>query len=164
LIEIPEALQSLYKSPGVVKYPDSILFKKSVEIESPSDYNDFVDEMISKMTQFRGIGMSAPQCGRSLRIIAIKPGGSSLVLYNPKIVSSTGMTKSREGCLSLPGLQVDVERSKFVKVKWIDQDGKRQAKKFRGLEAIVIQHEIDHLDGILITDKAIEGSLTWISH
>lgn len=103
--------------------------------------------------------MAAPQVGLLQRIIAVdttrsQAEGISLIMFNPKIISSEGRKKTTEGCLSLPGRSIVVKRSKRIKVRYQNIEGEELVQEFRNLQAIVIQHEIDHLNGKLMTDYA----------
>jgi peptide deformylase len=109
--------------------------------------------------------LSAPQIGVLERVILYQNYAKELViLVNPKIVSSKGETVSKgEGCLSVPGVRKDVRRAKVIKVEAFDEQGKKIKIKANGMEAIILQHEIDHLDGILFIDRANQGAETHIS-
>lgn len=107
------------------------------------------------------VGVAAPQVGVNKRIIAVSllrdyedENFRTVAMINPEILeSSDERDTENEGCLSVPGEHGDVERSRTIKVRYLDQSGKTQTLLFRGLSARIIQHEIDHLDGVLFTDK-----------
>jgi len=102
----------------------------------------------------RGLGLSAIQLGFTLRIFIMKlNNGEWIEIINPKIFNRYTGIISREGCLSLPGKSVDVHRKKYIEVGWVDGKRKKKHAIFKGLEAIIFQHEYDHLEGILIIDK-----------
>jgi len=101
-----------------------------------------------------GIGLAAPQVGVSERIIVIDIGDGLIVVINPRIVEASGSEVDIEGCLSIPGISGYVERAARVVVEGLDERGKPLRMEAESLLARVFQHEIDHLDGILFTDKA----------
>ena len=112
---------------------------------------------IFKPMQHRGTGLAAPQIGIRLRIIYVKSGGNDFSMINPEIIHDGGLSWFKEACFSLPQTlekngSINICRAKRIKVKFTDSDNKERIMKFDGLVAKTIQHEIDHLDGILITD------------
>ena len=116
------------------------------------------DELIEIMTAERGIGIAAPQVGICKRLIIVSTKNGIEAFANPKMISaSLRKVDSEEGCLSIPGVIGKVKRHASIKIKALDRYGKRIQRKATGLEAIIFQHEIDHLDGILFIDR-IEGS------
>lgn len=113
------------------------------------------DDMKATMFANDGLGLAAPQIGISKRIIVVRlvpNNDDTLILINPEVVSSEGKIRGSESCLSLPGISVVLERAERIVVKALDIQGEESAKTFEGLMAVVLQHEIDHLNGILITD------------
>jgi len=103
-----------------------------------------------------GIGLAAPQIGQLLRIIVVKPNPKekTLILINPEIKKfSRKKDVMAEGCLSLPNIEAPVERAVKITVQALDLNGRKIKIKAKGLSARVIQHEVDHLEGILIVDK-----------
>jgi peptide deformylase len=120
---------------------------------------ELVDEMFRLMHDGDGIGLAAPQVGESVRLVVFETQEDRGALINPVIVSREGSDVGTEGCLSLPNLNGDVERATEITVKYIDENGKKQTKTWQDLTARVVQHEMDHLDGILFTDRAIKGTL-----
>lgn len=113
-----------------------------------------------------GVGIAAPQIGHLVRAIVVDvtwlpprkgkqppKGHGPMALLNPKIVRSEGTIRFREGCLSIPEFLADVQRSSFVRVEGIDRAGNPTAYESEGFEAVALQHEIDHLDGILFLDR-----------
>ena len=105
-------------------------------------------------------GLAAPQLGLPLRVIALKSGCAAKVIVNPEIVSvSTKSLTVREGCLSIPGVNIGITRP--ISCEWIGQDehGHKIKGKASGMDARALQHEVDHLDGILITDRAAQEQL-----
>ena len=101
------------------------------------------------------IVLAAPQIGILERLFVYSAENSKGVIINPKIVNRSGVTLNEEGCLSLPNVLVDVERSEFVEVEGVDLNGNPITVKESGIGAVVIQHEMDHLDGVLITDYGV---------
>jgi len=111
-------------------------------------------DMIKTMEAKDGLGLAAPQVGHSLRIIAIIYPTGSFALINPRIIRKSFKKEiMEEGCLSLPELRKDIKRSAKITVKALDVDGKQIKMVAEGLIARIIQHEVDHLNGILISDK-----------
>lgn len=114
-----------------------------------------LDDMEGTMHVFEGIGIAAPQVGESLRLAVVCLGELPVQLVNPEIVwKSDEQVLGDEGCLSLPGVRVVVPRANSIKVAFTDRDGQRQEWRLSGLDARVVQHEVDHLDGVLILDYA----------
>jgi len=117
-----------------------------------------VPRMLATMYQAPGIGLAAPQVGEGLRLVVIDLAREGeepapMVLVNPEILAaSTELAIREEGCLSLPGQYADVERPARVKVRWREVDGTRKEQEADGLLATCLQHEIDHLDGVMFTD------------
>jgi peptide deformylase len=115
-----------------------------------------------------GVGLAAPQIGVPLRAVAVdvtrKPpsgrppakGHGLVLLLNPRVVKAEGEKKFREGCLSIPDFLADVRRAAWVRVEGRDGEGREQAVEADGLEAVCLQHEIDHLDGILFLDRVAD--------
>lgn len=116
--------------------------------------SSMIDEMFETMYSNNGIGLAAPQIGINKRFVIIDIDGlKKYVMINP-IINSIDEEKEKhhEGCLSLPGGGADVERPKTVTVTWIDLEKNIHTETFSGLMAVCVQHEIDHLDGILFID------------
>jgi peptide deformylase len=115
-----------------------------------------VARMAGLMRDAFGMGLAAPQLGISQRLLVYTVGSDApvLALVNPEIEWSSDESESLdEGCLSIPGITVDVERPVFIRVRALDEEGEERVVEASGLEARVIQHEIDHLDGVLILDR-----------
>ncbi len=123
----------------------------------------FVEDMAETMYLERGIGLAAPQVGVSKRVLVMdvpregpdgEPDGESHLTFiiNPELVAREGTQVYEEGCLSFPGLLAEVTRSKRVTLRYQDVTGARQERVLEGLEAVCIQHEIDHLDGITFVE------------
>ena len=118
------------------------------------EIKQIVSDMVESMWHQVGIGLAAPQVGISLRILVMDDGkGGAQALINPAITDRGGSVREEEGCLSLPGIFADVERSKWIRVAALDDEGRPMAFEAQGLRAKVIQHEIDHLDGVLFIDR-----------
>ena len=115
----------------------------------------FLDDMAETMYKFDGIGLAAPQVGRAIRAVVIDIGNSKLLeLINPEILAKEGACVDSEGCLSVPGIFGDVERPEKVTVEYMTRYGKRRKIEADALLARCIQHELDHLNGILFIDVA----------
>lgn len=116
----------------------------------------FIEDLVEAMSAYDGVGIAAPQVGVAKRIIVVKTKTGPEVFVNPKIISkSLRLIESEEGCLSVPEVFGVVKRHKSVKIRALDRQGEKIQLKASGFEAIVFQHEIDHLDGILFIDKVI---------
>lgn len=144
---------------NILKYPDPILKSISEKIQViDAALISFVNDLVETMKASPGVGLAAPQVGRPLRIIAVDvtpkhPGAGLIVLLNPEIVSASGGKVAREGCLSVPEYTANIKRAADVAVKGLNLDGKEVEISSAGLEAVALQHEIDHLDGILFIDR-----------
>ncbi|SES73805.1 peptide deformylase [Anaerobranca gottschalkii] len=147
----------------VLKDSEPLLRKRSKEVK---DINEeiitLLDDMLDTMEDYNGIGLAAPQIGVLKRVIVVKISeeGEAIELINPKIIKSKGQDRDVEGCLSIPGVYGEVTRAKEVIVEGLDREGKKRKIMGSGLLARALQHEIDHLNGVLFTDKVekfIEG-------
>jgi peptide deformylase len=141
---------------------DPVLRKKAVKVRRADDgIRKLADDMFETMLEAPGVGLAAPQVGKSIRLIVVhvpedEDDGTpevSLKLLNPVIIKSHGTQVGAEGCLSIPGWAGDVERAMSVTVKGFDMENKPVRVKANGYLAVVLQHEIDHLDGILFPDR-----------
>ena len=140
----------------VRRYGDPVLRRRAQSIPAVTpEIRELVGDMVETMYHLAGIGLAAPQVGISQRLIVVddERGSGALVLINPLITARGGSVVGEEGCLSLPGIFDMVERSEWVRVEALDGEGQPQRFEARGLRARVIQHEIDHLDGILFIDR-----------
>ena len=136
---------------------DPILKKKSREIgEINERVRELAKDMIETMYKADGVGLAAPQIGILRRIVVIDIGDGPIVLINPAIIKSSGSQVSLEGCLSIPGVHEEVERPNLAVVKYLDLQGKKKILEGEELLARAICHEIDHLEGILFTDRSIK--------
>ncbi|MDD2446569.1 MAG: peptide deformylase [Tissierellia bacterium] len=136
---------------------DPILRKKSKEITKINDrIKTLLDDMVETMNEANGVGLAAPQVGILRRAVVIDVGEGVIKLINPEIIEANGAIIDLEGCLSVPNLNGKVERPEKVKVRFMDNNGDMKIIEATDFFARAICHEIDHLDGILYTDKAIE--------
>lgn len=148
----------------ILKYPDPFLKTKASEVKSvdPS-VKTLIADMIETMYHAKGIGLAAVQVGVGKRIIVLdvpdenveerQKGKNLVALVNPRIIKTGGETKYEEGCLSVPGITADVVRASEVTVNALDREGRPVEIEASGLFAIALQHEIDHLDGVLFIDR-----------
>lgn len=135
-------------------YPDPILRKKCEKVEVIiSETKELLQEMVQVMHNNNGIGLAGPQVGKLKRVITIDIGGGLISLVNPRITSIKGIQIGEEGCLSFPGLFIKVKRAQEVEVEGENIKGELIKIKALGLLSRVFQHEIDHLDGILMIDR-----------
>ena len=145
----------------IITHPAESLRKRSAdvnpEIIGTPEFQDFCDVLIATMFEEDGIGLAAPQVGQNDRVIAVNQKSGSDVFINPEIIkSSEAKDEGEEGCLSVPGVWGVVERSKKVTVRALNRHNRIVEMDLKGFEAVIFQHEIDHLDGILFIDKASE--------
>jgi peptide deformylase len=132
---------------------DPILRQNTTPVKEITDeLRKLVADMFETMHHARGIGLAAPQVGRSERLAVIEIEGDPLVVINPEILERSGKSKAEEGCLSIPDIYADVERPKDVVVRAMDLDGNTYELPATDLLARCLQHEIDHLDGKLFLD------------
>jgi peptide deformylase len=154
------------KDDPIVKYEgdgERILRSKSKPVlKVPEDMPELIEHMEAIMRDANGIGLAAPQLGILQRIFIYDVGDGLQALINPKIMQAKGEQLGAEGCLSIPGLRGDVLRADEVVVKGLDQHGKPVRIRAEGLTARVIQHENDHLDGIMFIDHADPDTLHWL--
>jgi peptide deformylase len=141
----------------VRKYGDPVLRGRALEVERFDEgLRREIERMAHLMGDALGIGLAATQLGVMHRVLVyrVEPGSAAAALVNPVLEwSSRDGETMEEGCLSLPGVHVDVERPVYVRVRALDETGEEQVVEASGLEARVIQHEMDHLDGVLIIDR-----------
>ena len=138
-------------------YPDPVLKVKALPLSSfgPKEQKLF-DDMIETMHVEDGVGLAAPQIGVSKQILIACPAakqGEEYVIVNPVIEESIGREKGMEGCLSLPRIQGEVFRAKTIVLRYQDREGNPHKVELKDFFARVIQHEMDHLDGILLIDR-----------
>ena len=144
----------------ILRYPNPILRKKSKAVKRVTpEIVRLIEAMIETMQAAPGVGLAAPQVARSSRVIVADIGEGPLALINPKIMKKSGSQTLTEGCLCLPGVEAPVDRASFVVVRGLDRQGKTVEVKAEGLLATVLQHEIDHLEGVLFIDRVKDPSL-----
>ncbi|MCT4621380.1 MAG: peptide deformylase [Marinisporobacter sp.] len=142
---------------NVVKDGDPVLRKKSRVVEKFDErIKTLIDDMVETMYAADGVGLAAPQVGILKRIIVIDTGEGLIEMINPEILETKGEQIDPEGCLSVPGATGDVKRPKWVRVRGLNRDGKEIEIEGKDLLARAFCHEIDHLEGILFTDKVIK--------
>jgi len=135
-------------------YGDPVLRRKSREVEEVNgDIRKLIDNMAKLMYQNKGLGLAAPQVGILKRAIIADVGDGLVSLVNPKILWRQGKDTMSEGCLSIPAINLEIKRSKEVIVEGLTKEGEKVQLGAVGLLARVLQHEIEHLDGILIIDR-----------
>ena len=138
-------------SKKILCYPHPILLSKSHSVEKiDQEIRDILDEMTHIMKTNDGVGLAAPRIGISKRLITVSLNGKLYQVINPMISWRKGSQSNIEGCLSLPNQSFEVKRSEEIVVEGISPDNKEVNLLINGLLACVFQHEIDHLDGILI--------------
>ncbi len=145
---------------NILIHPDPRLKKVCTPVDDLSDeLRKLADDMLETMYDAPGIGLAAPQIGVTSRLIVVdcmKEEGDTprpLIMFNPEIVeASDDKSTYEEGCLSIPEQYAEVERPAEVTATWIDQNGTAQRETFDGLWATCVQHEIDHLNGVLFID------------
>jgi len=146
----------------ITKHPNQGLFTKLKEIDKKEINSETFTQIGSSMLEILrkkgGVGLSANQVGLPFRICVIELSANSpMIILNPRITKmSNKMVKSKEGCLSLPGAQAVLNRHKSVTVEYEDVTGKTQIEEATGLLSNVLQHEIDHLNGILMINRISE--------
>lgn len=148
----------------VVTYPDPVL-RQQAKAVSKIDANTkkLIRDMIDTMHEENGVGFAANQIGVLQKVLVYDDGTGPKVLINPKIIRASGEQVGIEGCLSVPGLQGEVRRANEVEVKGLDENGKPVKIKAEGLTARIIQHELDHLNGVLFIDRAEPNTLHYIT-
>ncbi|MGI5920291.1 MAG: peptide deformylase [Syntrophomonadaceae bacterium] len=145
---------SVYK---VVTLPDELLRSRALPVKQINEgVIRVLDNMKDTLYAADGVGLAAPQIGIPKRIIVVDPGENYLELINPEIISAEGSQTGREGCLSIPDTVGIVERAQKVTVKALNRNNEEIIIEGEELLARVLQHEIDHLDGILFIDKAVQ--------
>jgi len=141
---------------AVRQYGDPVLRCKARAIRKiNAGVRELAARMADTMYAVDGVGLAAPQIGELRRVVVLDIGDGLMTLVNPRVVSGSGRETQIEACLSVVGLCGEVERYERVRVKATDLDGKEMTIDAEGMLARALQHEIDHLDGILYTDRAI---------
>jgi peptide deformylase len=143
----------------ILTIPDSVLRKQAKAIERVDDeLRKLMDDMLATMYDAPGIGLAAPQIGISRRLIVMDPAkedapSTPLVMVNPEILErSAELRLHEEGCLSIPDFTAEIERPARTRVSYLDRAGKQQEMELEGIWSTLVQHEIDHLNGVLFID------------
>lgn len=141
-------------------YPDPVLLKTAAPVEV---FDDELARRVARMWEImyesKGVGLAAPQVGWSARLLIQNPSGDrdddseAQVIINPKITKRWGKSSESEGCLSFPEIFVDVQRAAGVQLTWQDVQGERHEAELKGFPARVVQHEMDHLSGVLLVHR-----------
>ncbi|MFP5470185.1 MAG: peptide deformylase [Bacteroidia bacterium] len=158
----------------IIAYGDPVLRETTQEIEEGSDISKLIADMFETMYKAKGVGLAAPQIGKSLRLFIVdaSPFGDDependdeakefaflkdfkRVFINPIIEEESGMEwEFNEGCLSIPGIREDINRQPDLLISYFDENWQFHEEKYSGLAARIIQHEYDHIEGVLFTDK-----------
>ena len=147
---------------NIVEYPDKILREKSVKVEKfDAQLHELLDAMYPIMIETNGIGLAAIQVGIKKEVLILnipdedgeQPKSNLIEIINPILMNQRGETTYQEGCLSVPSFYEDINRFEFLTLNYQDRDGNTQLIEADGLLSIAIQHEYDHLLGILFIDK-----------
>ena len=147
----------------IVYYGDPILREKCKDVFPEEDLSDLINDMMDSMYEAEGIGLAANQIGvnKNLFVVDIShidENETPRVFLNGKIENSQGESVYSEGCLSLPEIKFDVARPEIITFSFQDKDGKKKVEEFDGLLSRAIQHEVDHLNGILIIDRVSKAA------
>ncbi|MFO7576868.1 MAG: peptide deformylase [Pelovirga sp.] len=143
----------------ILHYPDPLLKKKSAVVtEFDAQLEQLAQDMVETMYDAPGVGLAAPQVGALLRLIVLDCSPSDepadlVVAVNPEIIAAQGESYEEEGCLSIPGFCTQVKRYQEVTLRYQDTAGQVHERRAEGLLAVAMQHEIDHLEGILFVDR-----------
>jgi len=143
----------------ILTYPDPFLATKAAPVARVNDaVRALVRDLFETMYDANGIGLAATQVGVGKRVIVVdispaEEGARPVALVNPEIVERNGCTRGSEGCLSIPGIEGEVERAETIRVRGLDETGNSVDLPASGLLARALQHEIDHLDGVLFIDR-----------
>ncbi|MFA6099619.1 MAG: peptide deformylase [Patescibacteria group bacterium] len=144
----------------IVTYDQPSIRERSIEVPAENittqEFRDFIEKLLRTFdSQKNAAGLASPQCGVNQRVVIVQIGREAKVMVNPELTKiSTTEVETEEGCFSLPNVYGLVTRPKRVSVKFIDRHGRRAELDVKKIEAVAVQHEIDHLDGILFVDKA----------
>ena len=163
----------------IVLFGDPVLRKKGAEVLKGTDIKPLIADMFETMKSASGVGLAAPQIGKALRLFIVdstpmhEEGQLPLLqaFVNPEIIEETGEEWAfEEGCLSIPGIREDVKRSAKIKIKYFDEEWNEHIEDFDDIKARIIQHEYDHIEGVMFTDyltpfkkKLLRGKLASIS-
>ena len=139
------------------KIGDPVLRSKSNEVKNINEKTkQLIENMIDSMEAADGIGLAAPQIGILQRVIVVKVEDDLRILINPSVIVKEGEALAEEGCLSVPGRTGIVKRAEKATIEGVNENSEEVKYKLEGLKARAFLHEIDHLDGTLFVDKAIE--------
>lgn len=143
---------------SIVKYPDSLLTTPTQPfnfMKPPTNPGDLALQLMQVMNDNDGVGLAANQIGIPYSVIAIKGYPENFVFFNPKIVNESAETELMdEACLSFPGVNVKIKRPKEIRLRFQTPSGGVDTRTFNGLTARIIQHELDHLNGVLFINRA----------
>ena len=147
----------MYDELKIIQYPDPRLKKTSAPVQELSPaLKELAAKMLQLMREAHGVGLAAPQVGHNVRIFVMNHTGEPAddrVYVNPQLLEAEGSEEGEEGCLSLPGINANIVRDKTIRIVATDLEGKPIDEKATGYLARVWQHEFDHLNGTLITDR-----------
>jgi peptide deformylase len=148
----------------VLIYPEPVLRRGGkVVTKFDASLRQLADRMMEAMYEEGGVGLAAPQVGIEQKLLVLNPSGDAkersgeLTLCNPRITRKKGREFGEEGCLSFPGIHAEVERWIDITVTYQDLDGKEQTMTASGWLARIVQHELDHLDGVVFVDRLTAG-------
>ncbi len=164
----------------IVMYGDTVLRKKASEIEEGTDLSQLIEDMFETMHGASGVGLAAPQIGKAIRLFVVdgsaleeEPGMAEfkLAFINPEIIEESGTPwLYEEGCLSIPNIRENVSRKDRVLIRYFDANWEEHEEEFTGIQARIIQHEYDHIEGKLFIDyltplkkRLLKGKLADIS-
>ncbi|HHT91074.1 MAG: peptide deformylase [Bacillota bacterium] len=140
----------------IVTVGDPVLEQRAEEVPKiTKKVAKLIDDMLETMYEANGVGLAAPQVGVSQRIIVLDPGDGPVIIVNPVLNEASGEEIDVEGCLSIPERWVYVKRATEVEVTGLNEKGKPLRVQAEGLFARALQHEIDHLDGVLMLDRML---------
>ena len=148
---------AVYDELKIINYPDPRLKKASTPVkEFTPALRQLAEKMLQLMREARGVGLAAPQVGHNIRLFVMNPTGEAKderIYVNPELTEAEGSEEAEEGCLSLPGINANIVRDKTVRIRASELSGNPIDDKASGYLARVWQHEFDHLNGTLITDR-----------
>jgi peptide deformylase len=145
----------------IVCYPDPVLRHRTGDVDPRRDgLRELVAGMLKAMKEASGVGLAAPQVGEALRVFVASDTGEpedAIVCVNPRVEPFGRIVEMEEGCLSVPGVRRLIRRPEGVRMRWFDLDGVAHEGEFHELLARIIQHESDHLDGVLFFERMSEA-------
>lgn len=161
----PKPPRSIMGVEEIVRYGNKVLLEETKEVsEIDDDIRKLIAHMYEVMVESNGVGLAANQIGIPLKLFVYDVGDGPHAMINPRIVKKSGSQIGTEGCLSIPGLQGEVDRANVVVIEGLDENGNEVTIKGEGLLARVFQHETDHLEGKLFIDRADPDTLEWVMH